>query len=141
MEHFTQKALVAEEARRLGLPLIEVQLGMYSSNFQFFFKAEKDPQNPKKVIYKLPVDSKTTLPFVDPEDTGPVVAKILEHPEAYIGKVIPIYGEMSTLPRAAQALSEGKSMLLIDNDSSFILFTTLPLGNHHFPYIYLVAAL
>jgi len=106
VEHFTQKAKVSEEARQLGLPLIEVQLGFYSSNFQLFMKPEKDPQNPTKFVYQLPVSSSTTLPFVDPEDTGPVVAKILENPDAFVGKVIPIYGEMSNLPRAVKTLSE-----------------------------------
>jgi len=106
VEHFTQKALVTDEIRKMGLSLIEVQLGFYMSNFQLFFKPEKDPKDPNKFTYNLPLDANTLIPFCDADDTGPVVAAILEQPDAFVGKTIPIYGEMSTMSSAVRVLSE-----------------------------------
>ncbi|CAF2391042.1 unnamed protein product [Rotaria sp. Silwood2] len=91
--HFAQKAKIRDyiKENHPTLKAIYVEPAFYMQNWSSFFKAQKSPDG--TMIFALPVDEKTTLHMTDIEDTGPIVSKILEDPDKYVGKDICICGE------------------------------------------------
>jgi uncharacterized protein YbjT (DUF2867 family) len=106
VKHFTLKARVMEYIRQLDtLQGIFIKPGTYYNNFQSYFRP-KPTGEPNQYALALPVQPSTRLPFFDPADTGPIVAAILRHPDKYVNKEIPLYGDLLTYPEALKAISQ-----------------------------------
>ena len=106
VDHFTLKARVDEHIQRIGLPAVFVQPSVYFSNIRSFFKVVKDPSKPDRYTCTLPLDPTVKLPFFDPNDTGLVVNAIFESPDKYVGKYIPLVGEVCTYPQCMREMGE-----------------------------------
>jgi uncharacterized protein YbjT (DUF2867 family) len=108
VKHFTLKARVMEYIRgELGdsLKSIFIKPGTYYTNFQTYFPPKKTGE-PNQYTLALPVKPSTRVPFFDPADTGPIVAAILSKPDHYIGKEIPLYGDLLTYPEALKEIGQ-----------------------------------
>ncbi|CAF1009207.1 unnamed protein product [Rotaria sordida] len=91
--HFANKAQVRDyiKEKHPTLKAIYVEPGFYMQNWLGFFKAQKSADG--TVVFAAPINEKTKLHMVDIEDTGPVVRKILDDPDKYVGQDICICGE------------------------------------------------
>jgi len=98
LPHFTGKAHVEQHINKIGLPALFVEPGFYMENLGFFgIKKTADGVN-----FTLPFHADTKVPFVDiSTDTGAVVAAALKDRKNWLGKRIPIYGEILTPVEAA----------------------------------------
>ncbi|CAF3527807.1 unnamed protein product [Rotaria socialis] len=91
--HFAEKAKVRDYIKEYHptLKTIYVEPAFYMQNWSNIFKPQKSADG--AMIFALPIDEKTTLHMVDIEDTGPIVCKILNDPDKYVGQDICICGE------------------------------------------------
>ncbi|KAJ2882477.1 hypothetical protein H4R27_003423 [Coemansia aciculifera] len=82
-----------------------VYLGFYMENFVDFSRIS--PEDNKTVEFTVPLKPTTKLPLVDTaNDTGPVVAYILEHPEECLGTVVEASGGYYEAQDMAKAFTE-----------------------------------
>jgi uncharacterized protein YbjT (DUF2867 family) len=92
--HFTDKARVEEYIRTLPVVSSFVYLAYFYTNFVEYYQPRMDGDTLVFPIY-LPKDYRA--PFVDPlTATGPAVLEVLDHPEKYAGKSLPVIGDMIT---------------------------------------------
>lgn len=90
--HFTNKALVADHIRGLGVPHSIVMLAFFYTNFLEYYVPRVEGGKLLLPIY-LPEDFRA--PFVDPVTaTGPAVLEILSNPGLYDGRTLPIVGDV-----------------------------------------------
>ncbi len=68
---------------------------------------KKDTDGVVNFPFCFPADCK--IPWVDIEaDTGPIVVAAINDRQKWLGKRIPIYGEMLTGPQTAEAYQRGR---------------------------------
>jgi uncharacterized protein YbjT (DUF2867 family) len=96
--HFDLKAESEEYARGLGIPSTFIHVPFYYENFLYFFPPR--PAGDGTFQFGFP-QGDTPLAAMSVEDVGRVVAPIFEHPELYLGKVVPLGGD--ELPPAVYA--------------------------------------
>lgn len=117
--HFSGKAKIRDyiKEKHPDLKAIFVEPGMYMQNWQSFGKLPKLPNG--TIIFPAPITEKTKLHLTDINDMGPLVRKILENPDKYVGQDICMCGEeiafkdipkvftkVTGLPAIAKSLSE-----------------------------------
>ncbi|KAJ2743527.1 hypothetical protein GGI20_003682 [Coemansia sp. BCRC 34301] len=82
-----------------------VYAGFYMENFVSYSRIS--PEDNRTVEFTLPLKPTTKLPLVDTaNDTGPVVAYILEHPEECLGLVVEASGGYYEVQDMAKAFTE-----------------------------------
>ncbi|KAJ2257778.1 hypothetical protein GGI13_000792 [Coemansia sp. RSA 455] len=82
-----------------------VYLGFYMENFVDFSRIS--PEDNKTIEFTVPLKPTTKLPLVDTaNDTGPVVAYVLEHPEECLGTVVEVSGGYYEAQDMAKAFTE-----------------------------------
>jgi uncharacterized protein YbjT (DUF2867 family) len=96
--HCDIKAQLEEEARERGLPATFVHVAFYYENFLSYFPPQKQADG--AFAFGFP-QGDTPLGAYAVEDTGGVVAAILEQPQAYRGRTVGVVGD--DLPPAAYA--------------------------------------
>jgi uncharacterized protein YbjT (DUF2867 family) len=108
--HFDQKYEMEQYARSLGLPATFVHVAFYYDNFFSFFPPQKNGDGRYHFAFN---QGEVPLAGVAAEDIGGVVAGILEHPDAYLGKTVGIVGDDLTPEQYALAMSRasGKSII------------------------------
>ena len=119
--HCTQKAQLRDyiTTKHPQLKSIFVEPAVYLQNWTSFAKTTKLADG--TVVFSLPMDLKATLHFVDIDDTGPIVRKILENPEQFVGEdvcicseeisfedVPKIFTKVTGIPAVAKTLTEGE---------------------------------
>src|SRR5690606_21800070 len=93
--HFTDKARVENHIRSLPLRSSFVYLAFFYSNFLEYYVPRRAPDGSLTFAIYLPPD--VPMPFVDPlTATGPAVLEVLDNPEKYSGKTLPVIGEILT---------------------------------------------
>lgn len=93
--HFTEKALVEEHIRALPMRGSFIYLAFFYSNFLEYYVPRRNPDGSLTFAIYLPPD--VPVPFVDPlTATGPAVLEVFNHPEKYVGKTLPVIGEILT---------------------------------------------
>ena len=96
--HCDIKGQLEEETQERGLPATFVHVAFYYENFLTFFPPQKQADG--TFAFGFP-QGDTPLATYAVEDTGGVVAAILEQPEAYRGKTVGVVGD--DLPPAEYA--------------------------------------
>jgi uncharacterized protein YbjT (DUF2867 family) len=92
--HFTDKALIEEYIRTLPITSSFVYLAFFYTNLVEFYTPRMQGDTLVFPIY-LPEDFRA--PFVDPlTATGPAVMEILSDPDRYVGRSLPVIGDMIT---------------------------------------------
>jgi hypothetical protein len=92
--HFTDKAKVEEYIRTLPLTSSFVILAYFYTNFVEYYPPHSDGDTVVFPIY-LPRDFRA--PFVDPlTATGPAVLEMIDNPDKYAGRTLPVIGDMIT---------------------------------------------
>ncbi|KAJ2486303.1 hypothetical protein IWW37_005661 [Coemansia sp. RSA 2050] len=82
-----------------------IYLGFYMENFVDFSRIS--PEDNKTIEFTVPLKPTTKLPLVDTaNDTGPVVAYILDHPEECLGTVVEVSGGYYEAQDMAKAFME-----------------------------------
>ena len=90
--HFTDKAKVEAYIRKLPIKSFFIYLSFFYTNLLEFYTPKLIGDTLEFPIY-LPKDFKA--PFVDPTTaTGPAVLEIFSHPDQYLGKSLPVIGEI-----------------------------------------------
>ncbi|HEY1138755.1 MAG TPA: NmrA/HSCARG family protein [Lysobacter sp.] len=93
--HFTEKALVEEHIRALPMRSTFIYMAFFYSNFLEYYVPRRCADGSLTFAIYLPPDAR--MPFVDPlTATGPAVLEVLDHPEKYAGKSLPVIGEILT---------------------------------------------
>ncbi|KAJ6568753.1 NAD(P)-binding protein [Mycena capillaripes] len=105
--HFESKALVTEYGRQSGVPLVEVQTGLYGTNFL------TSPFAPIKkadgsFVLAFPVKPTTVLPILDAvRDYGMFVRHVLQLPVFPKGAELVAYEESMTVTDLVEQWSQG----------------------------------
>ena len=99
--HFASKARVEEyminEAKKIDMNWVVVKPGAFFTS----------PHGGSRYATTLKPD--TNVPFFDPvNDTGPVIATIIENPEHYYGKTVYMFGEFGTYRQLSKLASKSK---------------------------------
>jgi uncharacterized protein YbjT (DUF2867 family) len=90
--HFTDKACVESYIRSLPVKSTFIMMAFFFTNLPEFYIPRMESDELVFPIY-LPEDFQA--PFVDPiTATGPAVLEILDHPELYTGKSLPVIGDV-----------------------------------------------
>jgi uncharacterized protein YbjT (DUF2867 family) len=101
--HMDIKAELEEYTRNLKIPATFVHVSFYYENFLTFFPPQ--PADDGNWHIALP-QGETKLAGVSVEDIGGVVSKIFNSPKEFIGKVVGIVGEDSTLEQYVVVMTE-----------------------------------
>jgi uncharacterized protein YbjT (DUF2867 family) len=90
--HFTDKAKIEEYIRSLPIKSSFIYMAFFYTNLMEFYTPRMEGDTLVFPIY-LPKDFRAT--FVDPlTATGPAVLEIFSYPELYIGKSLPVIGDI-----------------------------------------------
>jgi uncharacterized protein YbjT (DUF2867 family) len=90
--HFTDKACIEGYIRSLPVKSTFIMMAFFFTNLPEFYTPRMEGEELVFPIY-LPEDFRA--PFVDPiTATGPAVLEILDHPELYTGKSLPVIGDI-----------------------------------------------
>lgn len=90
--HFTDKAGIEGYIRSLPVKSSFIMMAFFYTNLLEFYTPRMEGDELVFPIY-LPEDFRA--PFVDPiTATGPAVLEILDHPELYTGKALPVIGDI-----------------------------------------------
>jgi len=89
--HFTDKALVVEHIKKIGLKCAFVMAGFYLQNFTGFGMGKKDSKDGAFVI-TIPYPEDKYISAVDIDDMGESVKNILNHQDKFNGKEVPVFG-------------------------------------------------
>jgi len=89
--HFTDKALIADHVKKIGLKCAFVMAAFYLQNFTGFGMARKDSKDGAFVI-TMPYPEDKYISAVDIDDMGEAVKNVLNHQDKFNGKDIPVYG-------------------------------------------------
>ena len=100
--HYDLKASLKEYTKQLGIRASFVQLGYYYENFFAWFTPRKAGDG---IYYFGYPQGETKLAAVSVTDLGPVVTKIFDHPNEYIGRTVDIVGADLTGHQYAEILS------------------------------------
>src|SRR5690606_25521060 len=86
---FTQKAEVDQAVLEGGFQFYTfVAVGFYFQNFQFYFPPKEEDGT---LVFTLPVAGDKRLWTLDVEDLGEAVVNVLNDPEKWSGKYVPVY--------------------------------------------------
>ena len=96
------KASLEQYARQLGIPATFIRVSFYYENFLNAFPLRKGQDG--AYHFGFP-QGDTKMSMVSVEDVGGVVSTILDHPEAYIGRVVGVVGEDRNCHEYAQIMS------------------------------------
>jgi uncharacterized protein YbjT (DUF2867 family) len=124
--HFETKVAVEEHMKDIGLPVIIVRLYAYFENMYFWLVRKKD--NPEQLEFSLPMGSSRMF-MICVEDTGGVVAGILERPAEYLNKTIDIVHSSTNLYQVAEVLSKA-----LDKNVSYVPQSFEELRSQPFPF-------
>jgi len=112
VDHFTNKYRLEcriRELRQQGRfdATVFVRPGFYWQNLLgFLTKPTKETDG--SFSYTFPVDpARTSVPGLDINDLGPVVARLLERAQEYDGQIINVAAETMTLAQIAERLGQG----------------------------------
>jgi len=111
VHQFTDKALVDEYLQKSGLNFTIVSLALYFDNFQHLLKPRLNKDN--TIVFSIPFPADHNLTFVDVDDTGEAVVNILNNPQQWLGKWVPLFGEhllASELAKTFQSVSGKKTI-------------------------------
>lgn len=90
--HFTDKANVEAYIRTLPVQSSFIMLAFFYTNLLEYYTPRMNGDTLVFPIY-LPEDFRA--PFVDPTSaTGPAILEIFSHPEKYVGKTMPVIGDI-----------------------------------------------
>lgn len=93
--------------KTLGLDVVNVEAGMYMSNFKTFGKPVKQADG--SYAFFRPVNPESLVPLIDTDaDYGLFVRKAIELPEEFRGKEIFTYGELISWKEFVRQLSESE---------------------------------
>jgi hypothetical protein len=107
--HFDGKAIVTEYGRASGVPFVDVQAGMYASNF-LANPTMLAKQSDGTYAISWAVRPTTVIPIIDIEnDYGLYVRRVLESPVFPDGTEVYTASEDITVEEIARQLSEGTS--------------------------------
>lgn len=101
--HFDLKAEHEELARSLGIPSTFVHVPFYYENFLYFFPPR--PAGDGTYQFGFPQGDRP-LAAMSVADVGRVVARIFDHPEEYLGKVVKLAGDELPASAYAEAMSK-----------------------------------
>ncbi|KAI9141138.1 hypothetical protein BKA69DRAFT_430219 [Paraphysoderma sedebokerense] len=102
--HFTGKNHVEVYIRKNLLPATFMYMGFYMTNLYTYFPPTKTADGYE---WALGIKPDVRLPWVDPKhDVGPIVAKILENKDEYMGKIVHVAGEYKTMPEVCETLTK-----------------------------------
>jgi uncharacterized protein YbjT (DUF2867 family) len=112
LPHFNNKIVVEDYMRELGLPFTIVRPAPFMellSEKEFFPAMGTWGVEPKVVGWDLPI------PWVAVHDLGLAIANIFENPQKWIGRDLPMFGDIKTLgeSRAIFTAIDGKKPLRI----------------------------
>ncbi len=100
--HFDYKARLENEIREAGLKATFIHVAFYYENFMAFFPPRKTEDG--GYGFGFP-QGDTKLAGVAVEDIGPVVARIFESPDKFIGRLVGIVGDDLTGTQYAEIMS------------------------------------
>lgn len=120
--HFVSKAKAEEHLHASNVPYTVVEPAAYYENMQFMVKPGKD--GVLEFTLPIPADSKFAQFAV--EDTGLVVAKVLESADAYRGKRIALVGDKLSPSEMAATLSKHFGKEVRFNSVPEKVFATFP---------------
>ncbi len=101
--HFDIKAEHEDYARKLKINSTFIHVAFYYENFLTFFPLKKGDDG--NFHFGFP-QGDTLLNGVSSEDVGGVVAPVFENPELYVGKTIPVLGDLLQSQTYADILSQ-----------------------------------
>jgi uncharacterized protein YbjT (DUF2867 family) len=102
--HFTEKALVEEHLRGLPLRSSFLYLAFFYSNFIEYYPPRRERDGTLTFPVYFPEDA--VMPFVDPlTATGPAVLEMLDRPEQYAGRALPVIGEQLSARQLVETFS------------------------------------
>jgi uncharacterized protein YbjT (DUF2867 family) len=99
--HYDLKAALQEYTVSLGIPATFVHMGFYYENFLGFFPLH--PNGDGSFWFGFP-QGDARLAATSVEDTGGVIATILDHPDMYIGRTVYVVGADDTCEQYAAAM-------------------------------------
>lgn len=102
--HFDIKAEHEELARSLNIPATFIHVPFYFENFLYFFPPR--PAGDGTYQFGFP-QGDTPLAAMSVADVGPIVAKVFEQPETYIGQTLALAGD--EIPATAYAEAMGRA--------------------------------
>jgi len=88
--HSTDKKLIGDYAKSIGLKVVEVSAAFYYQNFQGFFPPKVDDKGTYTFVLPMPEDKYITA--FDVEDIGVAVVNVLKNFKEWEGKFIPLVG-------------------------------------------------
>jgi uncharacterized protein YbjT (DUF2867 family) len=105
VDHFDGKAAVTAYGRQSGVPFVDVQAGLYASNFTNALVPRKAADGSYELA--LPFGPETVIPVIDMEsDYGMFVRQAIESPAVGPGSEILTCGELISLGDMFKQLSE-----------------------------------
>ncbi|KAH8649102.1 NAD(P)-binding protein [Xylariales sp. PMI_506] len=105
--HFDSKASIAEHAKSIGVPYVEVQPGAYMNNFTSFMRPQR--QEDGSFVFPGTWSPDTRLPLLDAHHDYGIFVQLAIESEEYNkgdGKIISAYSELLSLVDQAKILSE-----------------------------------
>ncbi|KAJ7166087.1 NAD(P)-binding protein [Mycena filopes] len=105
--HFDSKAAVTDYGRKSPAPFVDVQAGLYSTNFTAAahnLMLAKQADGSYAIAW--PMEASTTIPIIDMEDYGLFVRRVLEAPVFPDGSEVLTSSEDITVEDLARQLSE-----------------------------------
>lgn len=110
--HYDMKAALKAYSKKLGLKASFIHLSFYYENFLTWFLPQRREDG--NFYFGFP-QGEVKLASVSVEDTGPVVAKIFDHPAEYIGRSVYLVGADSNGEEYAATLSSVLGMNIYYN--------------------------
>lgn len=110
--HYDMKAALKAYSKKLGLKASFIHLSFYYENFLTWFLPQRREDG--NFYFGFP-QGEVKLASVSVEDTGPVVAKIFDHPTEYIGRSVYLVGADSNGEEYAATLSSVLGMNIYYN--------------------------
>jgi len=87
--HFTDKKIIEENARKMGIPTVGLGPAFYFQNFQTMLAPKKTENG---LVFSLPLELNHYLTAFDVNDIGPAAVSIFHDFQKYDGKFIPLAG-------------------------------------------------
>jgi len=100
--HCDIKAALEEYTRGLGIPSTFIHIAFYYENFLSFFPPLREGDG--AFYFGFP-QGDTPLAMASPEDMGPIVALVFDHPDHYMGKTVGVVGEDRSCKEYASIMS------------------------------------
>jgi uncharacterized protein YbjT (DUF2867 family) len=113
-------------AQEIGLPATFLLTSFYYQNWQSFPPSKNDKG---EFVFALGMPGETKLISYDVRDTGPVVAKILADGAAFIGKTVPVFGDLAPVQDHVKIFTEVTGLPAVYNAIPTEVYASFP-----FPY-------